>query len=207
VNCTQADAISDAIEPEYRAMVMVAFYGALRLGELAGLRRKNIDLMHGTVKIEDQAIELPNGKGDFGPPKTEAGKRTKALPADVLDALRDHLDAHTASDPEAVVFTAPRGGTLRRSKFRPVWLRACEKVGITGLHFHDLRGSGLTFAAEEGATTAELMHMAGHKTHASAMRYQHASAERDRMIADRMNTARRKARDEKTEALADVVSL
>ena len=51
------------------------------------------------------------------------------------------------------------------------------------------------------------MHLAGHKSHASAMRYQHATADRDRMIADRMDEAARKARAEAPEPMADVVSL
>jgi integrase len=206
---TEAEALADAIEPQYRAIVLLAFYGSLRFGELAGLQRRNVDLMHGTVRVEEQAIELENGTTTYGPPKTEAGKRTMTLPADALDVLRDHLDAHTAAGPDALVFTAPRGGPLRRTKFRTIWLRACKKAGITGLHFHDLRGSGLTLAAQQGATTAELMFRAGHKSFASALRYQHASADRDRMIAERMTEAARTAREASTEAepLADVVSL
>jgi hypothetical protein len=77
------------------------------------------------------------------------------------------------------------------------------------VHLHDLGGSGLTLAAQLGATTAELMFRAGHKSFASAMRYQHASADRDRMIAERMAEAAKSARVASTEAeaLADVVSL
>ncbi|HET9646940.1 MAG TPA: hypothetical protein VFP34_01755, partial [Microlunatus sp.] len=42
-------------------------------------------------------------------------------------------------------------------------------------------------AAQSGATIAELMHRLGHTTPAAAMRYQHAAAERDREIAQRMS--------------------
>ena len=96
---TQADALAAAIEPEYRAMVLLAFYGGLRFGELAGLRRRNVDLMHGTGKVEEQAIERANGRTEFGPPKTEAGKRTTTLPKDALEALRDHLDVIWPQNP------------------------------------------------------------------------------------------------------------
>ena len=53
------------------------------------------------------------------------------------------------------------------------------------------------------------MFRAGHKSYARAMRYQHASAERDRMIAERMNVARRKAQEipDEAEPMADVVAL
>jgi hypothetical protein len=41
-------------------------------------------------------------------------------------------------------------------------------------------------AARSGATTAELMLRAGHVDPRVAMGYQHAAAERDRLISDRM---------------------
>ena len=57
---------------------------------------------------------------------------------------------------------------------------------MTGLHFHDLRGSGATWAAVAGATLPELMHRLGHRTHTAALRYQHATDERHREVADRL---------------------
>ena len=57
---------------------------------------------------------------------------------------------------------------------------------MTGLHFHDLRGSGATWAATAGATVRELMSRLGHATPSVALRYQHATLERDQAIADRL---------------------
>ena len=42
---------------------------------------------------------------------------------------------------------------------------------------------GAVFAAQTGATLAELMARLGHSTPVAAMRYQHAAAERDQVIA------------------------
>ena len=44
--------------------------------------------------------------------------------------------------------------------------------------------TGLTYPASTGATTAELMRRGGHASPAAALRYQHASAARDRAIAN-----------------------
>jgi hypothetical protein len=52
-----------------------------------------------------------------------------------------------------------------------------------GLRFHDLRHTGNTLAAVAGATTKELMARAGHSTADAALRYQHATQERDKTIA------------------------
>jgi integrase len=51
------------------------------------------------------------------------------------------------------------------------------------MHLHDLRHTGLTFAAATGATTAELMRRAGHASTDAALRYQHATRDRDRVLA------------------------
>jgi hypothetical protein len=89
------------------------------------------------------------------------------------------------------VFTSPEGHPLRRTKLRPRWADACTEAGVTGLHLHDLRGSGARWAATTGATVAELMARLGHRTPTVAMRYQHATVERDRAIADKLIGCRR----------------
>jgi integrase len=55
---------------------------------------------------------------------------------------------------------------------------------VVGLHFHDLRHTGATLAAALGATVRELMARLGHTTPTVALRYQHATADGDRAIAD-----------------------
>ncbi|HUG85520.1 MAG TPA: hypothetical protein VMM13_13210 [Euzebya sp.] len=52
-----------------------------------------------------------------------------------------------------------------------------------GLHVHDLRGTGATLATAQGATLREFMARLGHRTTKTAMRYQHATADRDVTIA------------------------
>jgi integrase len=49
---------------------------------------------------------------------------------------------------------------------------------------HDLRHSGLTWSAEAGATVPELMRRAGHASPAAALRYQHATDDHDRAVAE-----------------------
>lgn len=60
------------------------------------------------------------------------------------------------------------------------------KHGATpnALRFHWLRYTGLTLAAQSGATIAELQARAGHTTPSTVMLYQHATTVRDRAVAD-----------------------
>jgi integrase len=68
-----------------------------------------------------------------------------------------------------------------------VYYPARAAAGRPDLRFHDLRHTGAVLAASTGATLAELMGRLGHSTAGAAMRYQHASADRDKIIAERLS--------------------
>ena len=46
--------------------------------------------------------------------------------------------------------------------FRASWGKACKKAGVTGVTFHDLRGTAVTRLALVGATEAEIATVTGH---------------------------------------------
>lgn len=87
------------------------------MGELGGLRRRRVDLLHRTVTVAEILTEV-NGCLDIGPPKTEAGRRTVVLSAFLVDELASHLEQWGAPTPESLVFPAVAGGPMRRSNFR-----------------------------------------------------------------------------------------
>jgi integrase len=78
--------------------------------------------------------------------------------------------------------------------FRKFWHRAREAVGLPELHFHDLRHTGNTMAAAEGASLRELMERMGHSSPRAALIYLHATRERDKKIARGMGKTFAKAR-------------
>jgi len=180
----QVHALGEAVEPRWRAMILLATFTGLRLGELAGLTRRRVDLLHGTVNVAQQVQELSDGSRVVVPPKTEAGRRTVAIPPHLLADLEAHLAAWAEPGPDGLLFPAPEGGPIRRSNFtRRVWQPACQAVEIEGLRFHDLRHTGNTLAAATGASTRELMARMGHASPRAALIYQHATADRDAAIA------------------------
>ena len=77
-----------------------------------------------------------------------------------------------------------KGGALRRYVFNAEFRAARAAVGLDQLHVHDLRHSALTLAAATGATVAELQALAGHASPQAAMRYQHATMQRARALAE-----------------------
>lgn len=71
--------LADAIEPRYRALVLLATFGNLRWGELAGLRRRNLDLDNRTVRIVETVYEL--GQLVKGVPKSERASARWSSPS------------------------------------------------------------------------------------------------------------------------------
>jgi len=180
--------IASAIDERYRALILLAGFGGLRLGELLGLRRYDIDLAKSTVRVQEQVVELKNGDRLVTPPKTAAGIRRVALPRAVADALGVHLDRYTGPDPRSPVFTGPLSEGLRRATFYTEWAKAMKVTKQKGLHLHDLRHAAGTLAAQQGATMREVMARLGHASPAAAQRYQHAAERRDSVIADALQT-------------------
>lgn len=125
----QVDALAEAVEPRWRAMVLLATFAGLRFGELAGLARRHVDLLHGTVKVAQQVQEHADGRRVVVPPKTDAARRTVAVPPHLLPELEAHLAAWAEPGAGGLVFPAPEGGPIRRSNFnRRVWQPACRMV-------------------------------------------------------------------------------
>jgi integrase len=58
----------------------------------------------------------------------------------------------------ALVFAGPEGAPRRRSNFQKLWTSAIDAAGVDrAVHFHDLRHTGNTLAAQAGATMPNLM--------------------------------------------------
>jgi integrase len=188
--------LADVIEPSFRGMVLLATFCGLRLGELRALRRRHVDLLHRTVEVVEQLQELADGTLILGPPKTDAGRRTVAIPPVIVPDLEAHLAEWSAPGRDGLIFPSTTGGPLRRATLYTVWRRAVRKVGIEELRFHDLRHTGNTLAASTGASTKELMSRMGHASARAALIYQHATKERDAEIADRLSMLITRAMDQ-----------
>jgi integrase len=87
----------------------------------------------------------------------------------------------------APVLANGRGVRVSQSALDRAWRDAREQAGRPGFHFHALRHTGLSKYAEQGATLAELLHRGGHTDVTVALRYQHATAQRDRALTELMS--------------------
>jgi len=185
-------AAADAMPARLRIAVLLAAWCQTRLGELTGLQRRDFDLdsTPATVRIERQ-VQYLTGEGPVElPPKSAAGVREIVIPASLVPTLRAHIDSYVESDATAWLLCSERSARLplHPNTLRRAWERAREDAGIPWLKFHDLRHTGLTIFAQQGATLAELLHRGGHSDVDVALRYQHATRERDAALAARMDS-------------------
>ena len=120
----------------------------------------------------------------LGPPKSRAGRRIVGIPDAIIPALRGHLAVFVQDEPGALVFPGAKGGPLRRSNFNKMaaWPYAVRSIGAEGLHVHDLRHTGNTFAASSNAGLKDLMARMGHDSERAALIYQHEARGADQRI-------------------------
>ena len=178
----ELEALTAAMPERLRAMVVLQAWCALRFGEAAELRRKDVDLKNGVLRVRRAVVQVGR-ETIIGEPKSEAGRRDVAIPPHLVPMLRKHLTEHAAWGRDGLLFPAASGGNLPHSTFLWLFKQAREAAGRPDLRPHDLRHTGAVLAAQTGATLAELMARLGHSTPAAAMRYQHAAAGRDAQIA------------------------
>ncbi|MHB8190365.1 MAG: tyrosine-type recombinase/integrase [Ferrimicrobium sp.] len=184
----EVDALTQAMPERLMALVLLAAWCGLRRGELLGLRRKDVDLKHGTVRVETNRQQLWDGTVVVGPPKSQAGLWTVSVPPHIIFALLKYLDCYVSPEPDALLFMGVKVGPLRVHVLQKFWDRARQSIGRSDLHLHDLRHSGNTWAAATGVSTRELMARMGHASPRVALTYQHATEDRDRAIATALSS-------------------
>lgn len=186
LTAAEVQAVAKNMPPRYRALVLVLGFGGLRFGEATALRRCDV-APDGSVLAIERSVRYLNGDWLVGPPKTEAGRRTVALPGFVASAVEAHRESFVPEDPHATVFATDSGRFVARQNFSATFGRAVARCGLPPARVHWLRHTGATLAASTGASTKELMHRMGHASPAAALGYQHAVSTRDSEIARALN--------------------
>jgi integrase len=162
----------------------------LRWGECAGLRVGAIDFLRQTLSVTTQRTRGVGGQMVDQTPKSNAGRRTMAVPEGLMAMLSAHLAAKglSGADRDAHVFTGPDGAPLEYSNWRQrVWIPACRAAGLEGLRFHDLRRTNLTALVLDGADPKTVQARAGHSDPRLTLAvYAQATTEGDRRAADRL---------------------
>jgi integrase len=167
----QVQILADALAQKqewYGLLIRMAAYSGLRAGELAALRVRDIDMLHGEVQVRRTVRRAKGGEWLFTAPKSVKSVRNVPLPGFLRAELREWLRTHPAGDnPDAPLWPGSRntgkGGAVDWSRrfdignfvkryMRPL-LRsgALLSAGIpAALRFHDLRHTYASIMAAVG---------------------------------------------------------
>lgn len=170
-------AVVDRLPQDLHVVAWVLYGAHLRIGEVCGLNYS--DYKDGTLTVVRQYSDA--GKRMIRKTKTQNHK-TVALPPTARAALDAYVKEHPAL-PLTPLFPGPRSDRMNAAWLRGQWNKAREAVGLPEFHPHDVRHVGLTRVAQNGGSTREVMARGGHASVTAAMRYQHASQERDQALA------------------------
>jgi integrase len=202
----------DTIRPGWRTIILIGLWTGLRYGEIAELRRGDVDLPKRVLRIRRAVSRSKSAGVHAKDTKSAAGKRNQRIPEAIAADIEKHLKDHVKASPDALLFPgraglhlspatfygrAPVYGKGRQAKGKPEekiiregdngWYHARTEAGHPALHFHDLRATGATLLAGAGASIAEVQAFLGDSTPAAAMRYVRAAQSRMDMLTDKLS--------------------
>jgi integrase len=151
--------------------VMLAVTTGLRRGEILGLRWSNIDLATGTMTVV-QSLEQTKEALRFKSPKTHRSRRSLALPAITIEALRSHrakqAEERLALGPAYVdqdlVCPRPSGLPWAPDVFSTAFSSFVRRSGLKPFRFHDLRHSHASHLLRAGVHPKIVSERLGHST-------------------------------------------
>jgi integrase len=155
-------ALADAIDHRYRALVVVGAGTGLRQGEALGLTVDRVDFLRRTLKVDRQLILLPGAGPQLAPPKTPRSNRTIPASQVVIEALSAHVAQYGVGE-DGLIFTAPNGAPIRRTRFSDVWRPAAKAAGIeAGIGYHALRHYYASLLIRAGCSVKVVQARLGH---------------------------------------------
>lgn len=182
----EVDSLAAAMPAQWKALILISAWVGLRFGEATELRRKDVDLKERTIRVS-RAVTRVDNEYLVSTPKSTAGRRLVAVPPHIIPMIQRHLAEFVEADQDALLFPGEGGKHLPPSTLYGSFWPARKSIGHPSLHWHDLRHCAGTWAAQNGATLAELQARLGHSTVQAAMRYQHAAEGRDRVVAEALS--------------------
>ncbi|GIP60579.1 site-specific integrase [Paenibacillus woosongensis] len=196
-----------ALEKEpfhWRMMITLALTTGMRRGELLGLEWKHIDWKAGHIDVTQTLVHALKGEIIVKEPKTKNSRRKVALPASVLEELREYYthrvkerdklgDAWNGRDREGrewnFVFSHADGKPFHHE--RPyLWFRQfIIKNGLRYIRFHDLRHTSATLLINQGVHAKIISERLGHGNITTTMNiYGHALRSADQAAADKLDS-------------------
>jgi integrase len=164
--------VLEAAPPAFAPVIEFDYETGLRKTELRFLRWEQVDLTLGCIRLSAKETKTNQA-------------RVVYLTARALEILRQTpRQLHSP-----YVFVNPDTGRPW-SEHNKMLRRACERAGLTGIWFHDLRRSFVTNARRSGVPESVVMKLSGHRTRSVFDRYNIIDEGDLKAAVERMNAAR-----------------
>lgn len=181
-------------DPFERTLYRVAGQTGMRLGEILGLRWRDVDFAHCRISVQQQLTRRRGGGYQFGEPKTRRGRRTiHASPEtlEALDALRAEQELNRQAWGDAyqtevdLVFSREDGSPPDPTQTGKRFVALVRKAKLPRLRFHDLRHTSAVIGLRElGEWPDETSARLGHSSVAFTLEtYGHLLPKRGEEIA------------------------
>jgi integrase len=174
----------------------VAMATGLRQSELLALQWADVGFEAGTIRVE-RSLQRYGRTYHLDGVKTERSRRTIAIPAPVVDVLRQQSTAAKADRLKAgklwtgetwkLVFATEAGGPLSGVSVTHAFQDALRRAGLPTIRFHDLRHGAASYLLAAGVDLRTVMEILGHADIATtANLYSHVLPQLKRAAADKM---------------------
>jgi integrase len=152
--------LAECIDHRFRAFVYVGCYLGLRWGELAGLKRANLDLRARRARVVGSLERCNSGFRYVEETKTAATRRTLSLPSFLVTILSENLAVVADSE---FVFPAPHGGCLNYHSWRTrFWNPAVREASLWPFNPHEMRHTCVALLIDQGAHPLGIQRYIGH---------------------------------------------
>lgn len=147
----------------YKTAFLIQMYMGLRIGEVAALRKCNVDLKHNLIRVSNTLISDSNGKKimlDTANLKTEA--RNIPIPSNIRKEIIEQMNLAN-SHKDGLLFVSNNGTYADINRMNYELKRICKKVGINcNISTHSLRHTFGTRCIEAGMSAVALQRLMGH---------------------------------------------
>jgi integrase len=96
LSAEELDLLASELDERYHVLILTAGYLGLRWSELVALRREDVILPAGRLRVTHSLVEV-NGHFHEGPPKTAKGLRSMTVPRFLADAIGEHIGRFPSS--------------------------------------------------------------------------------------------------------------
>ena len=167
-------------KPMFYYIFEVFFWSGIRLGELLGLKKEDVSLEEGTLRVK---ASYKTQTRKMGKTKTKSSKRTVYIPQFLVEELAEYMETLYGLSEKDRIF--PTSKTTLHKKLK----EAAEKAGLEKITIHGFRHSHISMLMDgvSCASVVDISKRAGHKKPSTTMIYSHRYKNKDQMIADELN--------------------